>query len=790
MFVILSIIIRYDMVMKKTTAQFILIAAMTLATVTETAAYGFKVGELNYNYTNDSTAVKVINTSYPDNNYPGLTNVTIPSSIKYNGKTYPVIEIASYAFYNSGVTSVTIPSSVTQFGQRVFQNCSQLTTVTMPNTITSIGEESFMDCPSLTKVTLSGTLTTIDARAFRNCTALTSVTIPSTVKNIGDNAFENCSALTAVTIPAAVEKLQNSWFANCTSLKTVNWNPVECQNAKAPSFINVPANPFSGCPNITTFNIGNQVTRIPDYLCWEMIGLKSLTVPASVNYVGIGAFYNCTSLTTLKWNVKECNDFRINMSACTLPFYQCALTSVTLGNTVEKLPNYLLYGCSGVTEITLPSSLKTIGTLVFHGSGLKKVIIPSTVTSVAAGAFVNCDNLTDVTWDVVEHTNYRQDESPFRMNGYKLTYVKRITLGSHVKKVPAYLFYIQREVTEDVVLPDGLIEVGNYAFFGVPNNTLSLPASLTKVGSYAFNSTKATSLTLPETLTYIGVGAFASCQLTSLYIPASVTYIGSQAFQNSHPETIVVDPANTVYDSRDNCNAIISTSGNMLTKGCDNTVIPATVTSIDSYAFSGYGKPSIAIPASVTSIGGYAFENSALTAVPATSAVTRINERTYFYCNKLKNISIPAAVKDIGVNAFQYCSNLEMVILPDSVAYIRNQAFYDCNQLTAIKALMPHPESISYGTNIVRYPKRVTLYVPAGTLESYQSTSPWKSFKAIEEFTPGELNGDNVLNVSDVSTLYRAILDGGYDVLSDVNNDAVLSVADVSAVYRIILDGE
>ena len=135
--------------------------------------------------------------------------------------------------------------------------------------------------------------------------------------------------------------------------------------------------------------------------------------------------------------------------------------------------------------------------------------------------------------------------------------------------------------------------------------------SVTSIGSNAFYKCSGlTSVAIPSSVTSIGSNAFSYCSgLTSVAIPSSVTSIGSLAFSDCPSLTsISVDAANTVYDSRNNCNAIIKKSNNQLIAGCKNSVIPSSVTSIGSSAFSGCsGLTSVKIPEGVTSIGSEAF---------------------------------------------------------------------------------------------------------------------------------------------------------------------------------------
>ena len=177
------------------------------------------------------------------------------------------------------------------------------------------------------------------------------------------------------------------------------------------------------------------------------------------------------------------------------------------------------------------------------------------------------------------------------------------------------------ELSGDVVIPE------TFEYDGVDYK-------VTSIGKNAFyNRTGLTSVTIPDSVTSIENNAFYNCtSLTDITIPNSVTSISSSAFSGrTNPTSIAVDSANTVYDSRDNCNAIIKTASNTLIKGCKNTVIPENVTVIGQGAFSDcIGLTNITIPESVTSIENNAFGN----------------------CTDLTNITIPNSITSIKSNAF------------------------------------------------------------------------------------------------------------------------------------------
>ena len=173
----------------------------------------------------------------------------------------------------------------------------------------------------------------------------------------------------------------------------------------------------------------------------------------------------------------------------------------------------------------------------------------------------------------------------------------------------------------------------------------------------------------------------------SVTIPNNVTNIGFTAFSNcSGLTSIVVDNANAIYDSRENCNAIIEKSSNTLIVGCKNTIIPNSVDSIGSWSFYGCtGLTRIEIPNSVTSIGYYAFQGcTGLTSVTIGNSVTSIEDGVFENCSGLTSVEIPNSVTSIGSGAFNGCSGLTSVTIGNSVTSIGSGAFGGCTGLMSV----------------------------------------------------------------------------------------------------------
>ena len=232
--------------------------------------------------------------------------------------------------------------------------------------------------------------------------------------------------------------------------------------------------------------------------------------------------------------------------------------------------------------------------------------------------------------------------------------------------------------------------IGSWAFASSPWLTsVTIPNSVTSIGDGAFYGCEGlTSVTIPNSATSIGESAFNGCSgLTSVTIPNSVTSIGKYAFRScSGLTSVTVDKNNGTYDSRDNCNAIIETSTNKLIVGCNNTIIPNSVTAIGEYAFFRCsGLTSVTIPNSVTSIDKYAFVGcSGLTSVTIGNSVTSIGSLAFCFCSGLTSLTIGNSVTSIGDSAFSDCSGLTSVTIPNSVTSIGDNAFGGCSGLTSV----------------------------------------------------------------------------------------------------------
>lgn len=278
--------------------------------------------------------------------------------------------------------------------------------------------------------------------------------------------------------------------------------------------------------------------------------------------------------------------------------------------------------CEELTSVTIPQSVTEIrGSAFYCCKGLTDVVIPKGVTSIGLEAFAGCSNLRSI---VVEEGNPNY-ESPNNCNAI---------IAKASDRFPVTLVV----GCCNTVIPDGVEVIGPYAF------------------SYCKDLI---SINIPESVKTIAKCAFFDCSgLTGIKIPKSVVQIDeTDVFGNCNSlASIVVEEGNPIYDSRDNCNAIIE-KGTTLILGCCNSIIPVGVTTIGRSAFSGSALTNVTLPEGVKTIEEYAFSK----------------------CSSLSEVLIPDTVEEIGTSAFKD-SGLTTVVIPEKVRNLHG-TFLRCNNL-------------------------------------------------------------------------------------------------------------
>ena len=346
--------------------------------------------------------------------------------------------------------------------------------------------------------------------------------------------------------------------------------------------------------------------------------------------------------------------------------------------SVTAIDTCAFSGCSGVTNVTIPESVTSIGYKAFNNcTALKSMIIPNSVTTIGRHAFYGCNTMT------------------------------QITLSENITEIRLNTFTRCRKL-----------------------QSITIPQSVTTIGDYAFeNCESLTSIVLQEGLTKISSYAFLHCRaLPSIVIPSTVTSIAAIAFYDCQSLTsVVVDSENPKYDSRNNCNAIIETSKNILVSGCKTTVIPDEIVSLGAHSFLQRGVTSINIPNNVTKIDERAFAGNDMTSITIPNSVTIIGKEAFKDCSKLTSIVIPANVTSIGKDAFNGTKLSEII----------------CEAIT--------PPSV-VGWDDYSIP----LIVPCKSIDAYKNHEIWGQFATIMEdspVAPEAINPSRVCDYDDIPVL-------------------------------------
>ena len=358
----------------------------------------------------------------------GMTDITIPDGVTSIGDSAfdwcsalteisipgTVSSIGDSAFYGcSALTEISIPGTVSSIGDSVFSGCSALTEISIPDTVSSIGDSAFSRCSALTEISIPSTVSSIGSYAFSGC-ALREVEIPQGITSIQTRTFQYCTQLTKITIPDSVTSVEICAFDNCPVLKTVYYGGTEAQwegmhvdnyagNNSAlldatlyfeMQYQRIAAGSCGG--NLRWSLMEDGVLKItgsgamPDYsdasnAPWHRYGsrIKEVRVGANVTKIGENAFRR-TGVQKVVFCAKETGSTDAPLVLGDYCFAYCDfLNEIQFGNRVIVPGDSVFVSCSGLTEVTVPGTVKLDKS--FNGEGC------------GYGMFSQCPNLTKAT---------------------------------------------------------------------------------------------------------------------------------------------------------------------------------------------------------------------------------------------------------------------------------------------------------------------------------------------------------------------------------------------------------
>ena len=428
----------------------------------------------------------------------------IPDSVEFNGVSYAVISISSFAFYE----------------------CNDIVVFEIGRNVQTLGEEVFggivyWDGPGLKTI-------------IWNASNLTSVYCTST----GYSTFSSCDALDKLIIGEMVQRIPDKAFSNCNSLDTIIWNSFDLSyyptdESKYPfngcsslqtvifgdSVQSIPANAFRNCSNLSSIFIGNYVKKIGQFAFYNCNLMTGTVLLDSLNAIGECAFYNCQNITG---NINLTNLSTISNST----FYNCQNLTFSHFDSLTTLGTYSFYNCNNILGNLDISKVNSIPQYAFHGcTNLTHIQFSPSLQSIGTKSFYDCDNLLSIDLDSAE-----------------------VTLGDSA------FADCDRLVTVD--LGANATSIGNGAFAGCFRlTTVNMGNTVTSIGNNAFRDCiRLVSPKLSRALLSIGSNAFKGCSLITgqLNFPENVSSIGAGAYSGcSGVTSLLMKPQNppTIYAS-------------------------------------------------------------------------------------------------------------------------------------------------------------------------------------------------------------------------------------------------
>ncbi len=300
---------------------------------------------------------------------------------------------------------------------------------------------------------------------------------------------------------------------------------------------------------------------------------------------------------------------------------------VSIGNIKYKITNekaILIDGVSATGNVVIPSTISynekryTVTGIdkyaFYQNAKLDRITIPGSITKIDSCAFYGCVNLSIVNIEEGVNSIYRHAFGCCKS-------IQDISIPSSVIYIDPLVFGSSRQLTDINIdannkfycSKDGVLYTKDLKMLhtypeGKQGTRFVIPNEVTHIGASAFYGCNLTDIVIPNTVTHIGSDAFGSCEFVeNIVIPENVISIGQNLFGYSGLQSITVASGNTVYDSRNECNAIIETATNTLIAGCRKTTIPYGVKIIEAWALYNSSPSKITIPSSVTEIKQFAF---------------------------------------------------------------------------------------------------------------------------------------------------------------------------------------
>lgn len=714
--------------------------------VSEIASYAF------YNVAIADTLV-IPNTvaTIQENAFEGLKCNRV--EIEFSGSSLP-----RFAFKNATFTELVLPEGLSEIGAAAFYGCSGLVKLNLPTTIKTISGSAFYGCSSIDAIVVRS-YASIGTYAFYNCTGAKEISLVG--GSVSEDAFFGCSGIKELVIPSGLSMVVGS-FAGLSQLEELTMKRISAVDSKGNATRYVGSlfgeDSYDGSYYASGYEIPETLKKITltnaDVLYdGAFVSCRTLTEVRieALSKVGINIFNGCTSLETL-YLPHLGNDFNNDEKITFVKTVgeRTSIKHVTIG-TGYRVPIYGFHGYDSLETISLPDTVRYIEKMAFYGcEGLTEIKIPSSLLEIGEDAF-DFTNISKIYitnlqgWCQVTVPAY--DDAP--LHGGATLYLNdkeiegALEIPSGTTSIAIGAFYGCDKITS-VYVPSSVEIIGSIAFQDCTAlNTLTLNHGIDEISSSAFRNTSLRELKIPNSLLKIGAMAFSRCQeLIKVSFGSSISTVGALAFDGCYRLTEVYRPrkysvegvtgynddcislyASIIHESTSEPSVLTEDENGFIFALLDgkyylvtkfglkgDVALPDTINGstydIRRYAFYGREITSINIPDGTEVIGNCAFYHSHLKAINLNKVKTV--EESAFGGSKIESLIIPNGVltlrggafggctrltnvswtetegQAIGKNLFENCRALEKIVIPSNITVISDGMFFDCESLSDV----------------------------------------------------------------------------------------------------------